>query len=537
MIPGEALFLNTTVFDWCVSQATRYATQDPERSAQWCLLAADVAVTYGCGALMSPELEECCLRLGAGLSSPSQKKISSATSRKWLHVFTETSPIGGHTALAERWIKLDASADRHSLVVTYQSRQDVAQEIVTAVEQKGGNVESLWGSQTLMEKATKLKALVASGFDAVVLHCHMWDIVPTIAFATQSNVPVVFLNHADHSFWVGASITDLLVNLRDSGREFATRFRGITDPVKLPIPLADSSILEDRHVLKEALLSKLSLDSSAVLILTVGSHFKYEPIDGLANFFDAIERVLATAQNTALIAIGPSSRDIRWAELIRRFPGRVAAVGPQTDLVEYYAAADLYIEGFPFGSLTALLEAGLNGLPCVRAPSTCPAPYKSDGDAVDFLSEPADEDAYSRTILDLVSDPHSRQTVGETLRASISEHHCGEKWLGALEALKSNIRQQHTPRVAVPAETFGEPFNSFWASYLAKRANVNSVAYAFSKALARGLKPKFSYRVAKAIARARRVGWKVPHPALVVVASRVLSTLPNSVAERVYRAC
>lgn len=537
MIPDSGLVLNATVFDWCLTQAWGLVDADPERSAQWCLLAADMAVTYGCSELSSAKLEACCLRLGGSLPALPSRTPDNGTSRKWLHVFTETSAIGGHTALAKRWIMLDASLDQHSVVTTFQPEKQIDADIVSAVEQKGGRVESFCDSPNLLDKAQKLRALAASGFDAVVLHVHMWDIVPAIAFACPSQVPVVFVNHADHSFWVGTAITDLLLSLRESGKEFASRFRGLTSGEKLAIPLESPKTATDHESSKRDVLSELAFDAEAVLILTVGSHFKYEPIEGAANFFSAIENVLVGAQNSVLLAVGPQSSDARWMALKRRFPGRVAAVGPKTDLDQYYAAADLYVEGFPFGSLTALLEAGLRGVPCVRAPSTCPAPYKSDGDAIDFLLEPTNEDAYSDAISDLIADPAARKTLGERLRKTIAEHHCGAEWSNALAALKENIPRQHSPKVRVPPETFSEPFNSFWASYLAKRANVNSVAYVFGKALARGLKPKVSFEVARAIAGAKRVGMQVPSPAIAVIASRVLSVLPSSFAERLYRAC
>src|SRR5690606_34285328 len=46
---------------------------------------------------------------------------------------------------------------------------------------------------------------------------------------------------------------------------------------------------------------------------------------------------------------------------------RLHFVGPVDDAKLYRASADVYLESFPFGSQTALLEAALSGLPVVPA--------------------------------------------------------------------------------------------------------------------------------------------------------------------------
>ena len=55
----------------------------------------------------------------------------------------------------------------------------------------------------------------------VILHVHMYDVLPILAFANGDfNRPVMFYNHADHLFWLGASISDLVVNFRSSSVAF-----------------------------------------------------------------------------------------------------------------------------------------------------------------------------------------------------------------------------------------------------------------------------------------------------------------------------
>src|SRR5690606_12343399 len=44
---------------------------------------------------------------------------------------------------------------------------------------------------------------------------------------------------------------------------------------------------------------------------------------------------------------------------------RIIALGERIDTAAYYQAADIYVDSFPFGSTTSLLEAGSCGVPLV----------------------------------------------------------------------------------------------------------------------------------------------------------------------------
>ena len=66
---------------------------------------------------------------------------------------------------------------------------------------------------------------VIDASDLVVLHVHNNDVVPFLALAGMGRrrPPVVFVDHADHLFWLGARFADLIVNTRLSGHRLAAR--------------------------------------------------------------------------------------------------------------------------------------------------------------------------------------------------------------------------------------------------------------------------------------------------------------------------
>ena len=62
----------------------------------------------------------------------------------------------------------------------------------------------------------------------IILHIHCEDVIPVLAFADESGLPpVLFLNHADHLFWLGTSVADLVLNLRDAATDITISRRGV----------------------------------------------------------------------------------------------------------------------------------------------------------------------------------------------------------------------------------------------------------------------------------------------------------------------
>ena len=134
-----------------------------------------------------------------------------------LHVFSRTLSVGGHTRMVWRWMGLDDGRS-HSVAVTRQGRRDVPPELVAMAEDTGGSVTVLDRAHgDVLARARALHEL-ATHADVVILHIDPEDIVPVVAFGDRSGLPpILYLNHADHLFWLGVGIADLVVNLRRSG--------------------------------------------------------------------------------------------------------------------------------------------------------------------------------------------------------------------------------------------------------------------------------------------------------------------------------
>ena len=147
-------------------------------------------------------------------------------------------------------------------------------------------------------------------------------------------------------------------------------------------------------------------------------------------FPDAVVPVLKQHPNSALIVIGPEFSD-RWERASQTVQGRVKALGRREDTAIFYQAADIYLDSFPFTSITSCLEAGSYALPLVSC-----HPY-SDGSDVLCADTPAldnvilrvkNSSEYISTLSHLIEDPSYRARIGEETQEEILSVHTGENW-------------------------------------------------------------------------------------------------------------
>ena len=171
---------------------------------------------------------------------------------------------------------------------------------------------------------------------------------------------------------------------------------GLSRCAIVPIPLIDldpeslESGEASKPELKRQSRQTLGIAADAIVILTVGSSFKYLPIDGL-DFLEIWEEILKAVPEAVVLAVGFDG-DQRWKDASARVGNRIRTLGamPHSQLLKVQDAADLYVEAFPFGTTTSLLEAGLKGIPVGLAPAQSPPPYGTDGIALDdILQRPA----------------------------------------------------------------------------------------------------------------------------------------------------
>ena len=288
------------------------------------------------------------LREHALPSPPWASRTPADPPRRVLHYVTESMPTGGHSRVLSNWIARDGGR-RHA--VLFRNRSPLPSNLGAA------EVAFMSPEEALnLPLAAKRLQTAATDHDVVVLHANPFDSLPLLAFAAGSPCPVLLMNHADHTFWIGANCADAIACFGPVGRHVTVTRRGTPAertallPLPIPFPRHDPEA-------KEALRRKLGLQGYDRVMLTVGAAWKYAWPDQA--FFRRLAEHLADRPNVVLVVVGAAPpKEVANARGLRF----VAAADPIED---YYLAADLFVDSFPTASGLAAIDAFVHGLPVV----------------------------------------------------------------------------------------------------------------------------------------------------------------------------
>jgi hypothetical protein len=423
---------NHTTFEQLVANAEHFLSKRRYGAAAvYSQIAANYAWLNHPGLFASSKLEGILLRLGGKLARHEKGRRAGSLPLKSpahvLHVLTKAYEVGGHTRLVSRWIIHD-SARVHSVALTRQGVDSVPGFFRDAVAKAGGKIHCLdHKAGGLLSRARTLRELAAVT-DLVVLHIHPHDVVPIIAFADKTNSPpVIFLNHADHLFWIGTSVSDIVAHLSDRSLQTSYERRGIPPErcVVLPIPLQPHSQTLSRFEAKRS----LGIDPATTVLLSVASAYKFKTTSE-PGFVTVMLPVLQRNENVVLLVVGPSDRD-EWADARQKTQGRVRAFGIVENPTVFFQAADIYLDSFPFASLTSLLEAGSYGVPLIRAHPypTDLSVLRSDDPALTRESSAGiDQKLYREKLCELIENPALRNRIGEDTERNIRGLHLPPGW-------------------------------------------------------------------------------------------------------------
>jgi glycosyltransferase involved in cell wall biosynthesis len=431
--------------------------------------------------------------------------------RRVLHVATMILDVGGLTRTILNWVRKDRTS-QHSVVLTAHGDERILPLVPRAIAASGGQLVSLPTTMPALTRAYWLRCFAQEAADLVILHLHPYDVIPLAAFAEPGTPPVALVNLADQSFWIGSTVADAVIHQREVGAWTSRDLRFTRNDQLLPIPLCEPG----SDVTRSQARTALGVPDDHVMLLSVGRSIKYAP-SGRQSFFRTACAILDRHPQAHLHLVGVGAEDHAAS------PGfinheRMHFAGRIEEPTIYQRAADVYLEGFPFGSQTALLEAALAGLPCVLAPGLAtPLLATQDLALTGIVDNPRDEEHYIARTSDLVRDRDHRRQLGDLLRQRVLGHHVDRSWNGYLDQIYSTLCSLSHTVTEIPVTTgASRPVDLAISEYHATRFTdpapslmVAGEARAFMLSAAYGLRQRGFYADAFRVLSVvnRRGGW------------------------------
>ncbi|QXM06349.1 glycosyltransferase [Crassaminicella indica] len=439
-------------------------SKDFENAMLWAMHAGKFATFHHCGIFASKELENILIECAKNIT-PTKINIDfkipekKSSKKKILHVFSEAYNIGGHTRFIKRWIQADSKENEHAVIITL-NHKTTPNWLIDSVKISDGFYCCLdQFSSSLFEKANLLRHIAYNWADIVILNTHPFDPIPTAAFGIAGGPPVIFLNHADHTFSLGLGAVDLVADIRPAGQIITLGKKGIMKSLLLPIPI-EKNILP---LSKAEARKKLNIPKDAIVLLSIASEYKYTPCLGY-DFLEIVKDIVTHNENVMLLVVGPKDHG-RWHQAKLDTNKAILSFGIQSDLNLFYACADIYLDSFSIGSLTSTLEAGFYGLPIVGFKN----PHRPILTNYDISLDKADThvkniELYKKKIQNLIDNKALRKKRGDFISKIIYNDHYAH-WHKYLNTLYSALPNSH--------EVFGlkdelfqlDELDFFWAYF------------------------------------------------------------------------
>jgi glycosyltransferase involved in cell wall biosynthesis len=404
-----------------------------ERAAAHAELAGRFASQRHPGRFVSLSLEHSLDEVGmslvtTGAAAPNAADLPVAEKAGVLHVTTRNIALGGHTRWIQRVIEADTGRP-HSLVVTKSGGADPPDQLIEAVAKSGGAISTLPAAGRL-QRARHLRALAAA-YELVVLSTDPGDVVPSLAFAArEGRSTIARFNHSDHIFWLGAGVTDFVIEFRPAGARVTRQRRGFAAertailPLPINVPPAVDRTLARRQ---------LGLSDDRFVVVSIGAPYKFEPFQE-RGYLDVVEPVLERLAYLTVLTVGPEATG-RWARAQARFGVQLLMRRPTPELAPYFAAADAFLNPMPIGSDTVLWEAAATGLPVITLRPAAPGLELMRTDPSELRGAglvPADSDGLAAVIEELHAFPEKAREFGTKARQLVLEDRVGPAWASAL---------------------------------------------------------------------------------------------------------
>lgn len=361
-----------------------------------------------------------------------------------LHVMTTCYEFGGHTRVVERWIDNTKENYTNSVILLNPEKYSIPKLLKDNINMSNGELIQLQDNMNIVEKALHLRE-IGLEYEYIVLHTHMQDPIATIAFGTEKFTrPVLFFNHADHMFWIGKTISDVVLDIRTK-KSISPTYRNINDNIICPIPCDYNNKISYS---KTDARKQLNIDNNDKIIMTSASFFKFKPI-GDDSIFDVYEEILTRNKTVKLVVIGTSKY---WNKIYKKFKNRVTLLTevPFPEYLKYVYSSDLIIDSYPMNGETTLIDAMRAKVPFLSLDTICSGQNDYVIDSKGYCKTKSE--LIDKTLKCLVDNEYHHELLENELTL-FEFNYSKENWIKNLEQIYSSAPKKHKLREISNTET------------------------------------------------------------------------------------
>jgi hypothetical protein len=357
--------------------------------------------------------------------------------RNIVHIATTLYAVGGHSSYFRNLVEFDAESN-HYLILTQQECFNLPASVENEFNSEKGNLIK-FGNESPIEKAGIIKSVLHEQNVYIFLHTHPYDCVPVLAFSNKKKAPVILINHADHAFWLGSSIADIVINIREEAAEICKKKRNLTHNIVLPIPIKSDGPAVTRVEAKQ----KLGIDPNKILAISMGSFYKFVPNETY-DFFSTIEEIMNKNPDLLVKIIGVSENE-DLQKLNFNFHNQIELLGIIENTNHYKQAADIIIDPMPYGSYTSVLEfCAFGSYPIITYNPNKLFDLSQDPALNGLIQVASNRAEYIDSFNKIISDNDRRNKIAEIIKFNMAKYHSGPNWLEKYHSIfkhKSDTQQ------------------------------------------------------------------------------------------------
>ncbi|MDQ1098537.1 MULTISPECIES: hypothetical protein [Chryseobacterium] len=357
------------------------------------------------------------------VSPPLHKKKSKTG--KILQICSKVYTSGGHSKLLYNWIKND-NTKKHTILSTRLSEEELKAVSEFYIDSPSNLLQISVKSSSKIESIHLLNEQPLNEYDMIVLHVHPDEVITNIVLSQKYiQTPVFFVNHADHVFWLGTSISDIILQIRESNIPLDMERRGISLERQFffPIPVENTFNIEE---CKEN-------TGKFIQLLSTGTAYKYNPNDS-HNFLREAYKIVEENPEVIFNIVG-IDQDSEYAAKYKHARIVLHGILPASQLAEIEKRADIYVEGFPMASFTALLQTALRKVPFVLHYRPLPL-FKLFNDNKDHhVIYPENLEEWHNEVNKLIHDKNYRKEVSDIQYQYILNNFSLQVWKSRVQKL------------------------------------------------------------------------------------------------------